>query len=59
MTVNNSQITGSDATIYNETAYTTYVGATLLDGGADAGGGTVTCAGVYDEGYTFYQDTCP
>ncbi len=33
------------------------IGATLLDGGPVSG--TVTCAGVYDENYTFYPSTCP
>ncbi|CAG0937019.1 hypothetical protein TFLX_05922 [Thermoflexales bacterium] len=57
--VNNSQVTGSTNTIRNDNEFTTRVGASLLSGGAVAGGGTVTCAGVYDEAYAFYASTCP
>jgi hypothetical protein len=58
--VNNSQVTGSTNTIRNDSAFTTRIGASKLDGGAvSVGGGTVTCAGVYDENYTFYASTCP
>jgi len=58
--VNNSQISGSTRTIYNDPSFTTRVGASQLDGGAVAGGGTVTCAGVYDEAYAFTAGpACP
>ncbi|MBI4786174.1 MAG: hypothetical protein HY782_03900, partial [Chloroflexi bacterium] len=59
--INNSQITGSTRTIRNDAEFTTRVGASLLDGGAvDANGGTVTCAGVYDENYAFTAGpACP
>ncbi|MBU0492845.1 MAG: hypothetical protein KKB13_13435 [Chloroflexi bacterium] len=58
--VSNSQVAGSTNTIYNNAQFTTYVGATLLDGEAVApNGGTITCAGVYDEAYAFYASTCP
>ena len=57
--VNNSQVTGSTNTIRNGVSFTTRVGASQLSGGAVTGGGTVTCAGVYDENYTFYASTCP
>ncbi len=58
--VNNSQISGSNNTIYNDSHFTTRVGASKLSGGAvSLGGGTVTCAGVYDEAYAFYASTCP
>jgi len=57
--VNNSQVTGSTNTIRNSVSFTTRVGASQLSGGAVTGGGTVTCAGVYDENYTFYASTCP
>jgi hypothetical protein len=59
VTVNNCQITGSTNTIDNGSEFTTLVGASLLDGGAVSGGDTVTCAGVYDENYTFYASACP
>jgi hypothetical protein len=37
------------------------VGGSQLAGGAvsNLGGGTTRCAGVWDEGYTFYASTCP
>jgi len=62
--VNNSEITSGSGwtsrTISNDAEFTTLVGASLLDGGAVwTAGGTVTCAGVYDENYTFYSNTCP
>jgi hypothetical protein len=58
--INHSQVTGSTNTIYNDSHYTTRVGTTLLDGGAAlANSGTLTCAGVYDESYVFYANTCP
>jgi hypothetical protein len=59
VTVRNSQVTGSTNTIFNDSEYTTLVGATLLGGGAVANGGTLTCAGVYDENYAFTASTCP
>jgi len=55
--VNNSQVTG---TILSTANSAILIGATLLDGGtASSFGGTITCAGVYDEAYTFYASTCP
>ena len=58
--VNNSQISGDTNTIQNDAEFTTLVGASQLSGGpVDAGGGTVICAGVYDQAYTFYASTCP
>jgi len=55
--VNNSPITSSGNTIYNISG-AILIGASQLNGGAVDGGG-ITCAGVYDEAYTFYADTCP
>ena len=57
--VNNSQITGSTNTVRNDSEFTTRIGASQLSGGAITGGGTVTCAGVYDENYAFSASTCP
>ena len=58
--VNNSQVSGATNTIRNDSVFTTRIGASQLSGGAvSVGGGTVTCAGVYDESYTFYASTCP
>lgn len=54
-------IIGSTATIYHGAAATfvAHVGNSSLEGGAVIGNGTITCAGVYDENYVFYANTCP
>jgi len=59
--VNNSRITCFNGnTIVNDAEFTTRVGTSQLAGGAVVtGGGTVTCAGVYDENYAFRASTCP
>jgi hypothetical protein len=58
--VNSSTIAGLTNTIRNDSHFTTRIGASWLSGGGvSVGGGTVTCAGVYDENYTFYTSTCP
>ncbi len=57
--VNNSQISGSTNTILNDTSFTTLVGASQLDGGVALNLGILTCAGVYDEAYAFFANTCP
>jgi hypothetical protein len=59
VTVDNSQITASEHTIQNTLTFTTTIGASLLSGGDVRIGGNLTCAGVYDENYTFYASTCP
>ena len=60
MHIDHCQIAGSVNAILNHAQYTTYVGASFLSGGVvNASGGTVTCAGVYDENYTFSPDVCP
>jgi hypothetical protein len=51
-TVDHSEVAGDVATVAIGVAQ---IGATLLDGGAAFG----TCAGVYDENYTFFASTCP
>lgn len=58
--VRDSQIIGSSYTILNDSEFTVLVGASQLGGGTvSAGGGTCTCAGVYDENFTFHASTCP
>jgi hypothetical protein len=60
--INNSVIIGSTNTIFNDTNTTTRVGNSKLNGGPvsnAANAGALTCAGVYDENYTFYASTCP
>jgi hypothetical protein len=57
--ISNSQLIGSTNTIRNDSEFTTYVGATLLDGGAVLpNGGTFICTGVYSETYTALNSTC-
>ena len=57
--VNNSQVSGSGYTIYNDAEFTTRVGASQLSGGAVfVGGGTFTCIGVYDGNYLALNATC-
>ena len=59
VTVNNSQISGSEYTV-NAGSATIKIGGSQLNGGSISNSGsTVTCAGVYDEAYTFYPNTCP
>ena len=58
--IENSIITGITNSIRNETNFTTRVGSSkLAGGGVLPNGGTVTCAGVHDENYTFFASTCP
>lgn len=58
--VTNSQVRGSTDTIIDHSIYTTQIGATLLDGGeVHSSSEAVTCAGVYDEAFVFYANTCP
>jgi hypothetical protein len=57
--INHSVIKGTYASVYNEVGVTTRVGATQMDGGPPINSGTLTCAGVYDENYTFYATACP
>lgn len=60
--VNNSRLIAPTGTTIDNlgSAAITKVGASLLDGNAvHNSGGTLTCAGVYDENYTFFASTCP
>lgn len=59
MQIHNSQITSNQATLNNNAYFTTSAANTFLSGGAVSGGGTLKCAGVVDEAYTFYNNTCP
>lgn len=57
--VYNSQVTGSTNTVYtSSTSITVRIGASSLSGGPTVGG-TMTCAGVYDENFAFSASTCP
>lgn len=54
--VDNSEVAGDTASISGSSTIT--IGGSKLEGGATLG--TVTCAGVWDESYTFYAGpTCP
>jgi hypothetical protein len=57
--VNNSRIIGSTNSIYNAPGFTVRIGASRISGTTLAGGGVLTCAGVYNDSYTFFASTCP
>jgi autotransporter-associated beta strand protein len=57
--VNNSRVSATYNTILSSDYFTTLVGASQLDGGPVwPGGGTLKCAGVYDENYNILASTC-
>lgn len=55
--IHHSQIVASTATITG-TGGAAYIAASQLSGGS-AGGIDLTCAGVYDENYAFFANSCP
>jgi len=58
--IGNSIITALTATVRNDDEFVTRVGGSQLAGGPVQGGGTVKCAGVYDEIFDFYAGpNCP
>jgi hypothetical protein len=57
-TIDGSAINALNATIGNDPSSVARVGASKLAGGP-VSGTLATCAGVYDENYTFYPSTCP
>ena len=59
VTIDGSKITtsGSGPTVSAAAGTTTRVGTSQLSGGPASG--TLVCAAVYDENYTFYANTCP
>jgi hypothetical protein len=62
VTVDQATIVSDDNTILTAGAGTpdTLVGATRLDGGSViVNAGSITCAGVYDEAFVFYANSCP
>jgi hypothetical protein len=60
LTIDNSALTGSTSALSNHPLFMTRVGASKLEGGPVLpNGGTVTCAGVYDENYVFFPNICP
>jgi len=63
VTVELSSLYGDSATVFNYGEFTTFIGGGLMYGGnvGGVGGGelNVTCVGVTDENYAFFQNTCP
>lgn len=60
VTIDTSTVRAPYDTIYNAPGYVTLVGASKLEGGpVIPNGNPVMCAGVYDENYTFFANTCP
>lgn len=58
--IGSSIITALTATVRNDDEFVTRIGASQLAGGAVQGGGTVKCAGVYDEIFDFFAGPgCP
>jgi hypothetical protein len=60
--LNNSQIAVPLAypTLRTDDEFTIRIGASLLSGGdIDNQGGSLKCAGVYDEAWVFSASTCP
>jgi hypothetical protein len=58
VTIDNSKIAGDGYSINNGSGAITRVGASQLSGPV-SNAGTLTCAGVHDENYVFYSNTCP
>lgn len=56
--IDHSVITGTSNTVVTTGGGTVKIGNTRLEGGPVSGSG-ITCAGVYDENYSFSAGTCP
>jgi hypothetical protein len=59
--IDHSTISGTTNSVYTFAASTCFIGSTRLEEGTvlTSPGATTTCAGVYDENYTFYPNSCP
>lgn len=58
--IDSSIVSGSTNTISSDSEFIVRVGASKLEGGSvSTGGGAVTCAGVHDENYSFFNSNCP
>jgi len=57
--VHQSRIYSPDVAVSSSSSFITKIGATHLSVGSVSSAGTLICAGVYDENFTFYADTCP
>jgi len=56
--VDHSVLSGSTQTVSARDTISVKIGGSRLDGGP-VDGANVICAGVYDEGFTFFANTCP
>lgn len=58
--IENSEIrSGGGLTVTSDDAIGLSLSSTLMSGGATAGAGPITCAGVWDENNSFSASTCP
>lgn len=57
--VHQSRIYATTAAVSSPSSFITKIAATSLEVGSVSSAGTLICAGVYDEDFTFYPDTCP
>jgi len=57
--VEGSTVNGWTNTIFNDTEFYNYLGASQVAGGNMTGGGFFKCAGVYDENFDYFATTCP
>jgi hypothetical protein len=58
--VDHCVVRASTNAYYGDAEYTVLIGETKLLGGlVNKNGGTATCAGVYDEAFVFYPNSCP
>ena len=56
--IDHSVINGTTGSIFTDTTYTALIANTRISGTV-TNNGTTTCAGVYNNNYTFYANTCP
>jgi hypothetical protein len=56
--VNNSKVTGSTVSIYNSSVSTVRVGASMLDGFAQANSGPLTCVSSFNGSYAVLNSAC-
>jgi hypothetical protein len=58
--VHGSQLWGQNTLVSSDSKFDTRIGASWLGGGGNVlNDGTLVCAGVYDDAFTFYFDSCP
>ena len=57
--VDNSVIASEGPTVSNGVGFDTRIGGTRMEGSTPSNGGTLVCAGVWDEDYAFSAASCP